>query len=317
MPPLIECVPNVSEGRDRGVIDALGAAISSVAGVTLLDVDPGADTNRTVFTFVGAPDAVGEAAVRLARRAHDLIDMSAHHGAHPRIGALDVCPFVPVTGATMADAVAVAHAVGDRIAAGIGVPVYFYEAAATTDARRSLASIRAGEYEGLEEKLRHADWQPDRGPARFVPRYGATVVGAREFLIAYNVNLNTRDRRLANDIALSIREAGRLKRDARGDVVVNAAGEQERVPGRLEAVRAIGWYIDQYRQAQVSINLLNFTTTPLHVVFETVVEEAAAARSPRDGFRARRPDPPRPARRRRPVLSRPAGQVDAVHPSAI
>jgi glutamate formiminotransferase / formiminotetrahydrofolate cyclodeaminase len=275
MPTLVECVPNFSEGRNRSVIDAIADAIRGAGGVKLLDVDPGADTNRTVYTFVGPPDAVAEAAVKAAHRARELIDMSRHAGAHPRIGALDVCPIVPVAGVTMEECAEIARGIGRRIGEELQVPVYFYEHAATSPARRSLADIRAGEYEGLGRKLQDPAWAPDAGPARFDPRYGASVVGAREFLIAYNVNLNTRDRKLANEIALTIRENGRLARDGRGNVVLDEQGRQVRKPGRLQAVRAIGWYIDQYRQAQVSINLIDYKVTPLHVVFETVREEAA------------------------------------------
>lgn len=272
---LVECVPNVSEGRDRLVIDAIATAIAGVDGVKLLDVDPGADTNRTVYTFVGAPDAVSEAALKAAHRAADLIDMSRHKGEHPRLGAFDVCPIVPVSGITMEECVGVARALGHRIADALQVPVYFYEHAATREERRSLATIRAGEYEGLPQKLADPRWAPDCGPATFNPRFGASVVGAREFLLAYNVNLNTREKRLATEIALNIREGGRLKRDASGQTVTDEHGAPVRVPGTLKAVRAIGWYIEQYRQAQVSINLLDYTITPLHQVFETVREEAA------------------------------------------
>jgi len=274
MSQLVECVPNVSEGRDRAIIDAIAQSISGVTGVKLLDVDPGADTNRTVYTFVGAPAAVSEAAYRAAARAAELIDMSRHKGAHPRMGAMDVCPFVPVSNITMEECAGLARALGHRIGESLGVPVYFYEHAATRDERRSLATIRAGEYEGLPQKLADPVWAPDAGPAVFHPKAGAFVIGAREFLLAYNVNLNTQDQRLANDIALSIRETGRLHRDAAGNVLVDRSGAQVRVPGRLQKVRAIGWYIEEYRQAQVSINLLDFRTTPLHVVFETVREEA-------------------------------------------
>lgn len=270
---LVECVPNFSEGRDKAVIDAIAQAIAGVSGVKLLDVDPGADTNRTVFTFVGDPEAVSEAAFRAARRAVELIDMSRHKGAHPRIGAMDVCPFVPVAGITMAECAALARALGERIGRELEVPVYFYEHAATRESRRSLAAIRAGEYEGLAAKLADPEWAPDAGPARFNPRTGAFVVGARQFLIAYNVNLNTTDRRLANEIALTIRETGRLKRDEAGRPIVDAEGREVRVPG-LKAVRAIGWYIEAYRRAQVSINLLDFEVTPLHAVFEAVRAEA-------------------------------------------
>jgi glutamate formiminotransferase/formiminotetrahydrofolate cyclodeaminase len=257
MARLVECVPNFSEGRDPTVIDGIANAIRGVNGVTLLDVDPGADTNRTVYTFVGSPEAVSEAAIRAAHKAAELIDLSRHTGAHPRIGALDVCPIVPVSGVTMDECVQIARALGCRLGEDLQIPIYFYEYAATRDGRRSLADIRAGEYEGLAAKLADPAWAPDCGPATFNPRLGATVVGAREFLIAYNVNLNTRDKRLAHEIALAIRESGSRNK-----------------PGRLKAVRAIGWYIEQYRQAQVSINLLNYTVTPLHVVFESVREEA-------------------------------------------
>ena len=274
MAKLVECVPNFSEGRNRAVIDAIAAAISGVSDVKLLDVDPGADTNRTVYTFVGTPEGVREAAFQAARRALELIDMSVHAGAHPRIGAMDVCPVVPISDVTMDECVEIARAIGARIGGELKLPVYFYEHAATSDARRSLADIRAGEYEGLPRKLQDPAWQPDCGPAVFNPRFGATVVGAREFLIAYNVNLNTRDRKLANEIALNIREGGRLKRDASGNPLHDDDGTPLKVPGRLKAVRAIGWYIEQYRQAQVSINLTSFRVSPLHVVFEAAREEA-------------------------------------------
>ncbi len=274
MAKLVECVPNFSEGRNRAVIDAIAATITGVSDVKLLDVDPGADTNRTVYTFVGTPEGVADAAVKAAARALELIDMSIHKGAHPRIGAMDVCPVVPISDVSMDDCVAIARGIGARIGGELKLPVYFYEYAATSDARRSLADIRAGEYEGLPRKLQDPAWQPDCGPAVFNPRFGATVVGAREFLIAYNVNLNTRDKKLANEIALNIREGGRLKRDAAGAAVHDERGNPVKVPGRLKAVRAIGWYIEQYRQAQVSINLTNFNVSPLHVVFEAAREEA-------------------------------------------
>ncbi|MGH8197735.1 MAG: glutamate formimidoyltransferase [Steroidobacteraceae bacterium] len=275
MSPLVECVPNFSEGRDRSVIDAIASAISGVSDVKLLDVDAGADTNRTVYTFVGTPDAVSKAAFRGAVAAAALIDMSKHQGAHPRMGALDVCPIVPVSGVTMDHCVEMARALGRRLAEALALPVYFYEYAATRPERRNLADLRAGEYEGLRQKLADPAWAPDAGPAIFNERLGATVVGAREFLIAYNVNVNTRDQKLANEVALNIREAGRLKRDSKNRIVTDEQGQQVRVPGRLKAVRAIGWYIEQYRQAQVSINLLSYRTTPLHEVFETTREEAS------------------------------------------
>jgi len=274
MAKLVECVPNVSEGRDHDAIEAIAAEIRGVTGVTLLDVDPGADTNRTVYTFVGSPEAVSEAAVRMGRKVAALIDMSRHTGKHPRIGALDVCPIVPVSEMTMEECVDIARALGHRLADELQIPIYFYEHAATREARRSLADVRAGEYEGLAQKLADPVWAPDCGQAVFNSRLGATVVGAREFLIAYNVNLNTRDRKLAHEVALNVREAGRLARDANGNVVIGPDGNPARVSGRLKATRAIGWYIEEYRQAQVSINLLDFRTTPLHVAFETVKEEA-------------------------------------------
>ncbi len=271
---IVECVPNFSEGRDKSVIDAIAKSIQAVSGVSLLDVDPGADTNRTVYTFVGEPEAVLEAAARSAVAAFSLIDMSAHKGAHPRMGALDVCPFVPVSGVTMDDCVAIARRAAGRIASELSVPVYLYESAASRPERRSLADIRSGEYEALPDKLAKPEWKPDFGPATFVPSWGATVVGARDFLIAYNVNLNTRDRKLANEVALAVREGGRAARDHAGNMLKDASGEKVMVPGRLRHVRAIGWYIDAYRKAQVSINLTNYRETPLHVVYETVKEEA-------------------------------------------
>ncbi|MBP7147446.1 MAG: glutamate formimidoyltransferase [Acidobacteria bacterium] len=274
---IIECVPNISEGRDRQVLDAVAAAVREVAGVELLDVDPGAETNRTVFTFVGAPEGVAEAAFRLARTALGLIDMRSHRGAHARLGAVDVVPFVPVGGgATMDDCVALARQVGRRMAEELDIPVYLYERAATRPERASLAEVRKGEYEGLPEKLADPAGQPDFGPAEFRPRSGATIVGARPFLIAYNVDLNTRDQKLAHDIALEIREQGRIARDAAGKIVRDAAGEPLRVPGKLNAVRAVGWYIPEFGRAQVSINLLDFEQTPPHAAFEAVREAARA-----------------------------------------
>jgi glutamate formiminotransferase / formiminotetrahydrofolate cyclodeaminase len=271
---LVECVPNFSEGRDKAVIDAIAGAIRAVSGVTLLDVDPGADTNRTVYTFVGEPEPVVEAAVRAAACARGLIDMAKHEGAHPRMGALDVCPFVPVAGISMDECVALAKEAAKRIAQATEAPVYLYEYAAGRPERRSLADIRSGEYEALAEKLTKPEWKPDYGPQAFVPSWGATVVGARDFLIAYNVNLNTRDKKLANEVALSVREGGRAARDEAGNIRKGADGKNIMLPGRLKHVRAIGWYIDSYRCAQVSINLTNYKETPLHAVFEAVKEEA-------------------------------------------
>ena len=273
---LVECVPNFSEGRDRAVLDALAGAIRSVEGVRLLDIDPGEATHRTVFTFVGPPEAAAEAAFTAIARAAELIDMRAHRGAHPRMGATDVCPFVPLEGMTMAECVELARKLGERVGRDLGIPVYLYEQAASRPARRALADVRQGEYEGLRDKLRDPDWAPDFGPARFNERSGATAIGAREFLIAYNVNLNTRDQKLATIIAQNIRETGRPRRDAAGQIVRDAGGRAVTEPGpsRLPAVRATGWFIEEYGRAQVSINLTDFRLSPPHAAFEAVDQEA-------------------------------------------
>ncbi|NOZ61481.1 MAG: glutamate formimidoyltransferase [Calditrichaeota bacterium] len=271
---LVECVPNFSEGKNLQVIEAIADEIRDTEDVKLLDVDPGADTNRTVVTFIGSPAGVKEAAFRAIKKAAELIDMRHHKGEHPRMGATDVCPFVPVSGATVEDCVQIAKEVAARTANELGIPVYLYEEAATRPERKSLADIRKGEYEGLPEKLKDPEWKPDFGEAVFNEKSGATVIGVREFLIAYNVNLNTRDRKLAHDIALTIREAGRAKRDAEGKIIRDAEGKAIKVPGRLSACRAVGWYIDEYGQAQVSINLTNYKITPPHVAFDVVCEEA-------------------------------------------
>ncbi|RKZ22727.1 glutamate formimidoyltransferase [bacterium] len=266
MERIVECVPNFSEGRDMSVIEAIAKEIRETENVKLLDVDPGADTNRTVITFVGTPEGVKEAAFRAIKKASELIDMRNHKGAHPRIGAADVVPFVPVRGVTMEDCVRLAHELGKRVWEELRIPVYFYEEAATRPERKDLSNIRKGEYEGLPEKLKDPEWKPDVGDPVFNPKSGATVIGAREFLIAYNVNLNTRDRKLAHKIALRVREKGRKKR--------LETGEKIHIPGRLKAVKAIGWYIEEYGFAQVSINLTNYKITPLWKVFEVVEEEA-------------------------------------------
>ncbi|HET7295260.1 MAG TPA: glutamate formimidoyltransferase [Vicinamibacteria bacterium] len=257
MPKLVECVPNFSEGRDRRVVDAIADAVRQTRGCTLLDVDPGASTNRTVYTFVGEPSAVVEGALAAARVARERIDMRRHAGEHPRLGALDVCPFVPVADVSMDECAGCAREFGRRLAAELQVPVYLYERAATHAHRQSLKQIRAGEYEGLEEKIRRPEWKPDFGPAAFVPTWGATVTGARDFLIAYNVNvLGTKEQ--AHRIALDLREQGR--------------GPDQ--PGRLKAVKAIGWHVDEYGLAQVSMNLDDYKVTPPHVAYEAVVDEA-------------------------------------------
>ncbi|HOB51289.1 MAG TPA: glutamate formimidoyltransferase [Acidobacteriota bacterium] len=274
MKQLVECVPNFSEGRDRALIDKIVAVMAAVKGVKVLDVDPGADTNRTVVTLIGEPAPVAEAAFQGIRRAAELIDMSKHSGAHPRIGATDVCPFVPVSGVTMADCAELARQVGRRVGDELGIPVYLYEAAAASPQRVNLADVRAGEYEGLADKLRDPAWKPDFGPATFNARAGATVIGAREFLIAYNINFNTRDAALVNDIALEIREKGRVKKDAKGAVVKDAQGEKVWAPGKFKAVKAIGWYIEQYGCAQLSINFNNYKISPVHEVFVEVCRQA-------------------------------------------
>lgn len=272
---LVECVPNFSEGRDRAVIDAIAAEVTGTPGALLLDVDPGAATNRTVVTFLGPPDAVEEAAFRAIRRAAQLIDMARHKGEHPRMGATDVCPFVPVEGATMEDCVELARRLGRRVGEELGIPVFLYEAAATRPERKSLADIRQGEYEALAAKLKTPAFRPDFGPAEFNARAGATVIGARPFLIAYNVNLNTRDKRLANKIAEELRETGKPKRDAAGKIVKDAQGATERVPGRFRELRGVGWYIEEYGRAQLSFNFTDFKLTPIHAVFDACCEEAA------------------------------------------
>jgi len=265
---LVECVPNFSEGRDMAKIDQITNEISGTEGVKLLDVDPGKDTNRTVVTFIGNPEAVIEAAFKAIKKASEVIDMSKHKGAHPRMGATDVCPLVPVSGVTMEDCAELARKLGKRVGDELGIPVYLYEEAASKPERKDLANVRAGEYEGLPEKLKDPDWKPDFGPAEFNPRAGATAIGAREFLIAYNVNLSTRDVRIAKEIAFTIREKGRLKRDNNGKVIRDENGKALRIPGKFKACKAVGWYMEDFGRAQVSINLVNYKITPPHIVFD-------------------------------------------------
>jgi glutamate formiminotransferase / formiminotetrahydrofolate cyclodeaminase len=264
---LVECVPNFSEGRDRSVIEAIADAIRGVPGVKLLDVDPGESTHRTVVTFVGEPDAVVEAAFQGTATACRLIDMTRHHGEHPRMGAVDVVPFVPVAGVTMDECVDLARRFGDRVGNELGVPVYLYEEAQPDPARRALRDIRAGEYEALPERIRRPEWKPDFGPAEFVPRSGATVTGARFFLIAYNVNiLGTRNQ--AHRLALNVREQGRTVTRPDGTAVAE--------PGRFRAVKGLGWELEEFNLAQVSMNLDNYEITPLHAVYEAIREDARA-----------------------------------------
>ncbi|MCU0281116.1 MAG: glutamate formimidoyltransferase [Acidimicrobiia bacterium] len=277
--PLLECVPNFSEGRDPAVIGRLADAIASVEEVSLLDVDPGRGTNRTVITFVGPPDAVVEAAVRAGRAAAEAIDMSRHHGEHPRFGAMDVCPLVPVAGITMEETVAQAHRLARRLADEVGLTVYCYGHAARHPDRRDLAAVRAGEYEGLEARLADPVWAPDFGPAAFNPHSGATAVGARDFLVAYNVNLNTTSSRRANSVAFDVRERGRVLRHGNpltGEVIRDPDGNPLWEPGTLPAVKAIGWYLEEFGIAQVSMNLTDISVTPIHLAFEEVCEKAAA-----------------------------------------
>lgn len=278
--PLIECVPNISEGRDRAKIDAIAAAAAAVEGVRVLDVDPGKATNRTVITLVGAPGPVCEAAFRLVRKAQELIDMRTHRGEHPRFGATDVCPLVPISGITLQELVPYAQRLGERIGTELGIPVYLYEHAAREEKRRNLANNRAGEYEGLPRKLADPAWKPDHGPAAFtesVARSGAVAVGARKLLVAYNVNLNTTSTRRANAIAFDIREAGRVKRDGdplTGKPVLDAAGNPVTIPGKLKSVKGIGWFIEEYGIAQLSLNLTDLDVTPLHVAFDEACKSA-------------------------------------------
>jgi glutamate formiminotransferase/formiminotetrahydrofolate cyclodeaminase len=269
---LIECVPNFSEGRDPVVIDAITSAIAATEGAVLLDVDPGAATNRTVVTFVGSPEAVEEAAFQAIRTATALIDMAKHQGEHPRMGATDVCPFVPLQDVTMDECIAVANRLGRRVGEELGIPVFLYEAAATDEERRSLAVLRRGEYEGLSDRTD----APDFGPREFNRRSGATAVGAREFLIAYNINLNTRDRKLANQIAGLLRETGRPRRDETGTIVRDADGTILREAGEFKELRGVGWYIEEYGRAQLSFNLTNYKVTSLHQVFDAACREAEA-----------------------------------------
>jgi glutamate formiminotransferase/formiminotetrahydrofolate cyclodeaminase len=268
MTKIIECVPNFSEGRDMAVIDKITAEIKKVSGVRLLDVDPGYDTNRTVVTFVGEPEPVKQAAFAAVKKSHELIDMRHHKGAHPRFGACDVCPVIPVSGVTMDECVEIAHDLGKRLGEELDYPVYFYEYAATSPERRNLATVRSGEYEGLEAKLKDPKWKPDFGPAEFRPTKGATAVSARDFLIAYNINLNTTNAKKANAIALRLREQGYPEKDADGNPKLDANGKKIMHPGMFKNCKAIGWYVDDFKRAQISINLTNYHVTNMFHVFD-------------------------------------------------
>lgn len=277
---IIECVPNISEGRDREKINAIAAEAETVAGVMLLDVDPGASTNRTVITFAGEPEKVAEAAFRVIKKAAELIDMRTHKGEHPRQGATDVCPLVPIANVSMEECVALARQLGERVGKELGIPGYFYEYAATSEERQNLANCRKGEYEALE-KITTAQWKPDFGPntvTETAKRAGITTIGARDFLVAYNVNLNTTSTRRANAIAFDIREAGRTLREGdpvTGKPILDENGEPKRIPGTLKSVKGIGWFIEEYGIAQLSLNLTNIHVTPVHVAFEEASAKAA------------------------------------------
>ena len=277
---LIECVPNISEGRDINKIHDIANVVETVEGIKLLDVDPGQATNRTVITFVGEPEQVIEAAFLLIKKASQLIDMSKHTGEHPRFGATDVCPLVPISGITLEETAEYAKRLGKRVGEELDIPVYLYEKAAQEDKRVNLANCRSGEYEGLQKKLNNPEWKPDFGPAAFteqVVKTGATAIAARDFLVAYNVNLNTTSTRRANAIAFDIREAGRVKREGNpivGKKVLDADGEPIRIPGKLKAVKGIGWYIEEYGIAQISYNLTNISITSMHMAFDETCKAA-------------------------------------------
>lgn len=274
---IIECVPNFSEGRDMEIIRQITDVIESVKEVKLLDVDPGKATNRTVVTFVGEPEQVSEAAFLAAKKASEIIDMSKHHGEHPRMGATDVCPLIPVSGITMEETVEYALKLAEKIGNELKIPVYCYEYAALEEKRRNLANCRAGEYEGLKKKLADPEWKPDFGPAAFNARAGATAVGARDFLVAFNVNLNTTSTRRANAIAYDVREKGRPLREgdqATGRIARDENGDEVMITGSLKSVKAIGWFIREYGIAQISMNLTNISVTPVHIAFDEVCRKA-------------------------------------------
>jgi len=276
---LIECVPNFSEGRNKEKIRAITDSITKVKGVKLLNVDPGKATNRTVVTFIGDPESIVEAAFRGIKKASEIIDMRVHHGEHPRMGATDVCPLIPISNIEMDSVVEYAHLLGYRVGAELGIPGYYYEYAAKIPARRNLAYCRTGEYEGLKKRLSEPEWEPDFGPAIFNAKTGATAIGARDFLVAYNINLNTTSTRRANAIAFDIREKGRIKRTGdplTGEIVKNKKGDPVYTSGSLKHVKGIGWFIEEYGIAQLSLNLTNIKETPIHIAFEEACRRAEA-----------------------------------------
>jgi glutamate formiminotransferase / formiminotetrahydrofolate cyclodeaminase len=277
MSQLIECVPNFSEGNDLQIINQITAEIENTTGVKLLNVDPGKATNRTVVTFVGNPNAVIEAAYKAIKKAGELIDMSKHKGEHPRMGATDVCPLIPISNISMEETAKYAQLLAKKVGTALNLPVYLYEEAQPNKSRNNLSVIRAGEYEGFFKKIKQAEWQPDFGPNEFDAKRGATVIGARDFLVAYNVNLNTTSTRRANSIAFDVREAGRVKREGdpiTGKIVTDDAGNPVNIPGTLKAVKAIGWFIEEYGIAQISMNLTNINITPVHIAFDEVCKKA-------------------------------------------
>jgi len=279
MRQLIECVPNFSEGRNMDIIKQITDEIESIEGIKLLDVDPGAATNRTVVTFVGEPEPVMEAAIKSMKKAKELIDMTKHSGAHPRFGATDVCPLVPVSNITMEETVAYARQLAKRAGEELQYPIYCYESAALILERKNLAYVRSGEYEALKKKLAQDEWKPDFGPATFVPETGATAVSARNFLVAFNVNLNTTSTRRANAIAFDVRERGRVKREGHpitGKPVLDKNGKKMMTPGSLKSVKAIGWYIEEYGIAQISMNLTDISITSVHEAYDEVFKKALA-----------------------------------------
>ncbi|MCD6018885.1 MAG: glutamate formimidoyltransferase [Bacteroidetes bacterium] len=278
MQQLIECVPNFSEGLDLSVIKQITNEIELIDGVRLLNVDPGKATNRTVVTFVGGPQAVTDAAFLAIKKAGELIDMSKHKGEHPRMGATDVCPLIPIANISMEETAQWAQKLGERVGKELQIPVYLYEAAQSNKERSNLSVIRAGEYEGFFKKIKLPEWKPDFGPTEFDAKRGATVIGARDFLVAYNVNLNTTSTRRANSIAFDVREAGRVKREGdpiNGKIVTDAQGNPVSIPGTLKSVKAIGWFIEEYGVAQISMNLTNINITPLHIAFDEVCKKAS------------------------------------------
>jgi len=263
---IVECIPNFSEGKDTKKIKAITEEVRNTAGAYLLDVYSGASTNRTVLTLAGPPEPIKEAVYKIFRKTSELIDMRNHKGTHPRIGALDVCPFIPIEDITMEDCIKITKDLGEKVAKELGIPVYLYGESATDEKRKDLSYIRKGEYEGLKKKLENPEWRPDFGKAKFNEKFGATVIGARDFLIAFNINLNTEDKKLASMIAERVRESGRKE--------INTNGKKEKIPGTLKSVQAIGWYIQELGCAQVSTNLMNFQVTPLHRLFEEIKKEA-------------------------------------------